>query len=236
MSNSNLISYTNLSPNNKGRRTVPIDRITPHCVVGQCTIEALGALFAQSSRKASSNYGIDKDGRIGMFVPEDSRAMTSSSSANDNRAVTIECASDTYAPYAFRGVVYESLVNLCIDICKRNGKTKLLWLGDKDTALAYTPAADEMVLTAHRWFGATGCPGDWMYSRMGELAERVTAALTPKESHWYDTAMSWVQHHGIMNDGRPNDTVTRAELATMLMRYHALFGEEDNRQDSGLLS
>ena len=64
-----------------------------------------------------------------------------------------------------------------MDICKRNGKKKLLWFGDKDKTLNYSPKADEMVLTVHRWFANKSCPGNWMYARMGDLAEKVTAQL-----------------------------------------------------------
>lgn len=177
MGNSSLVSYTKLSPNHSGQRTMKIDRITPHCVVGQCTVETLGNIFAPESRQASSNYGIGVDGRVGMYVEEKNRSWCSSSSANDQRAVTIECASDTEAPYAFKDVVYNKLIDLCVDICKRNGKTKLLWLGDKTKTLNYTPASNEMVLTVHRWFANKSCPGDWMYARMGDLAEKVTAKL-----------------------------------------------------------
>lgn len=177
MSNSLLVSYTKLSPNHSGKRTMKIDRITPHCVVGQCTVETLGNIFAPASRQASSNYGIGVDGRIGMYVEEKNRSWCSSSSANDQRAVTIECASDTEAPYAFKDVVYNKLIDLCVDICKRNGKTKLLWFGDKTKTLNYTPASNEMVLTVHRWFANKSCPGDWMYNRMGDLAKKVTAKL-----------------------------------------------------------
>ena len=112
-----------------------------------------------------------------MYVEEKNRSWCSSSSANDQRAVTIECASDTTEPYAFKDVVYQKLITLCVDICKRNGKSKLLWLGDKDKTLAYSPKADEMVLTVHRWFANKSCPGNWMYARMGDLAEKVTAQL-----------------------------------------------------------
>lgn len=180
--NSPLVSYTKLSPisNYYGQRNREIDRITPHCVVGQCTIESLGANFANPARRASSNYGIDLNGRVGMFVEEKNASGCSSSESNDRRAVTIECASDAFEPYAFRQVVYEKLIDLCVDICKRNGKTKLLWLNNKQIALNYTPAPNEMVLTAHRWFVATECPGDWMYSRMGDLAAKVTAKLGNK--------------------------------------------------------
>ncbi len=175
--NSPIVVYTKLSPNHSGQRTHSIDRITPHCVVGQCSVETLGSIFAPSSRQASSNYGIGEDGRVGMYVEEKNRSWCSSSNANDQRAVTIECASDNTEPYAFKDVVYQTLIKLCVDICQRNGKKKLLWLGDKDTTLAYTPKADEMVLTVHRWFANKSCPGSWMYARMGDLASKVTAQL-----------------------------------------------------------
>ena len=112
-----------------------------------------------------------------MYVEEKNRSWCSSSSANDQRAVTIECASDTTEPYAFKDVVYQKLITLCVDICKRNGKKKLLWLGDKDKTLSYEPKSDEMVLTVHRWFANKSCPGSWMYARMGDLAVKVTAQL-----------------------------------------------------------
>lgn len=175
--NSSLVSYTKLSPNHSGQRTHSIDRITPHCVVGQCSVETLGNIFLPTSRQASCNYGIGVDGRVGMYVEEKNRSWCSSSSANDQRAITIECASDATEPYAFKDVVYQKLITLCVDICKRNGKKKLLWLGDKDKTLSYEPKSDEMVLTVHRWFANKSCPGNWMYARMGDLAEKVTAQL-----------------------------------------------------------
>ena len=184
--NSSMVFYTKLSPNHSGQRTHCIDRITPHCVVGQCSVKTLGSIFLPTSKQASCNYGIGADGRVGMYVEEKNRSWCSSSAANDQRAVTIECASDATTPYAFKDVVYQKLITLCIDICKRNGKKKLLWLGDKDKTLNYSPAAGEMVLTVHRWFANKSCPGDWMYARMGDLASKVTAALgdtatTPKQ-------------------------------------------------------
>lgn len=175
--NSSLVSYTKLSPNHSGQRTHSIDRITPHCVVGQCSVETLGSIFLPASRQASCNYGIGADGRVGMYVEEKNRSWCSSSNANDQRAVTIECASDTTEPYAFKDVVYQTLIKLCTDICKRNGKSKLLWLGDKTKTLNYSPKSDEMVLTVHRWFANKSCPGSWMYARMGDLAAKVTAQL-----------------------------------------------------------
>ena len=175
--NSSLVVYKKLSPNHSGKRTHKIDRISPHCVVGQCTAEGLGSWFARTSTQASSNYGIDKDGRVGLYVEEKNRSWCTSSNANDQRAVTIECASDTKEPYTMNSKVYNKLVKLCVDICKRNGKKKLLWFGDKNKTLNYTPKSDEMVITVHRWFANKSCPGNWLYSRLGELADEVTKQL-----------------------------------------------------------
>ena len=175
--NSSMVVYTKLSPNHSGQRTHSIDRITPHCVVGQCTAESLGDWFMNTGIEASSNYGIDKNGRVGMYVEEKNRSWCSSSNANDQRAITIECASDTTEPYAFKDVVYQTLIKLCTDICKRNGKNKLIWFGDKNKTLNYEPKSSEMILTVHRWFANKSCPGNWLCSRMDDLAEKVTAAL-----------------------------------------------------------
>lgn len=180
MSNSSLVNYTKLSPCNSGARTMRIDRITPHCVVGQSSVESLGELFQNKARQVSCNYGIGFDGRVGLYVDEGKRSWCSSSNANDQRAVTIECASDKTEPYRMNDCVYAKLVDLCVDICKRNGKTKLLWFGDKAKTLAYSPKADEMVLSVHRWFANKSCPGEWLYSRLGTLAKTVTERLSPQ--------------------------------------------------------
>ena len=177
MSNSKLIDFTQISPNRNSPRNHAIDRITPHCVVGQCSVEALGNLFANPGRQASSNYGIGYDAKVGMFCPEEDRSWCSSSPANDHRAITIECASDNYYPFAFNWVVYMKLVDLCVDICQRYGKTKLLWLGHDN----YEPKANEMLLTVHRWYASTACPGDWLMERMADLASRVNAKLADRD-------------------------------------------------------
>lgn len=177
MSNSNLVTYTRLSPNHSGKRTHSIDRITPHCVVGQLTAAGIAACFTSRSRAASCNYGIGKDGQISLIVDEGNRSWCSSSAANDQRAVTIECSSDTKHPYAMTSAVYKSLVDLCVDICQRNGKKKLLWRGNESRSLNYKPNDDEMILTAHRFFANKACPGDWLYSRFGKLADDVTKKL-----------------------------------------------------------
>lgn len=233
--NSPLVGCTVLSPNHSGQRKYDIDRISPHCVVGQCTAEGLGEWFAEASTKASSNYGIDRNGRVGLYVEEKDRSWCTSSSANDQRAVTIECASDTTEPYRMNDAVYSKLILLCADICRRNGKTKLLWLGDKDTTLAYTPAADEMVITVHRWFAAKSCPGDWLFSRLGDLAAKVTAILQEEQApvldntpaSWSKDAVEWAVENGLMvGDTVGNlmlrSPITREQFCVMLKRYHDL--------------
>ena len=177
MANSALVNYTMLSPNNSGKRTKSIDRITPHCIVGQLSVESLGSWFYKESTQASSNYGIGFDGRVGLYVPEDTRSWCSSSNANDQRAVTIECASERRSPYEMNDKVYNKLVMLCADICRRNGKSKLLYFADKDYTLAYEPKEDEMILTVHRWFSSTDCPGDWLMERLPTLATQVTTQI-----------------------------------------------------------
>ncbi len=180
--NSPLVSCVKLSPNHSGQRTHAIDTITVHCVVGQCSVEIIGNIFAPTSREASSNYGVGYDGKIGMYVEEKNRSWCTSSRANDQRAVTIEVASDATEPYAFNNAAYTRTIELVIDICKRNGKNKVVWLGDKEKTLAYEPAENEMVLTVHRWFANKSCPGNWMYDRMDDLASKVNAALGVTEN------------------------------------------------------
>lgn len=161
-----LSVYTLVSPN-KSARTAKIDRITIHHMAGNLSIEDCGKVFASSSRKASSNYGIGTDGRIACYVPENYRAWTSSSSANDNRAVTIEVAnSATTNPWPVSDAAYESLIRLCVDICQRNGITALNYTGNTNGNL-----------TAHRWFAATLCPGPYLYERFPAIAAEVNKRL-----------------------------------------------------------
>lgn len=175
--NSPLVSYTRISPNRTKNRNHAIDTITIHCVVGQCSVETLGNIFAPESRQASCNYGIGADGRIGMYCEEKDRSWCSSNAANDHRAVTIEVASDTKHPYAVNDKAYAALIDLCTDICKRNGIKKLLWKADK----SLIGQVDKQNMTVHRWFANKSCPGDYLYSRHSEIAELVNKRLSTDE-------------------------------------------------------
>lgn len=173
MSNSGLVTYTQISPNKTSPRNHKIDTITIHCVVGQASVETLGNLFASPSRQASSNYGIGYNGRIGMYVEEKDRSWCSSNRDNDNRAITIECASDNKYPYTINDKVYQSLIQLLVDICKRNEIKELKWKADKNLI----GKVEEQNMTVHRWFANKSCPGDYIYNRLGQIANEVNAIL-----------------------------------------------------------
>lgn len=174
MSNSPLVDYTRISPNKNSPRNHKIDTITIHCVVGQCTAETLGNIFAPTSRRASSNYGVGTDGKIGMYVEEKDRSRCSSNAANDNRAVTIEVASDTKHPYAVNDRAFAALLDLVTDICKRNGIKKLVWSTKKADRVNHKNGCN---MTVHRDYANKSCPGDYLYNRHGEIAAEVNRRL-----------------------------------------------------------
>ena len=123
-SNSPLVSYTKLSPNHSGQRTHSIDRITPHCVVGQLSAESICGCFASTSRQASCNSWYWQRRENLSLRRREKPQLVFVSNANDQRAITIECASDKSEPYAMNSAVYASLIKLCTDICQRNGKAE----------------------------------------------------------------------------------------------------------------
>lgn len=174
MSNSPLVSYTKISPNKSSPRNHKIDTVTIHCVVGQCSVETLGNVFAPASRQASSNYGIGYDGRIGMYVEEKDRSWCSSNAANDNRAITIEVASDTKEPYAVNAKAYAALIDLLVDICKRNGIKELVWSTNKADRVNHKNGCN---MTVHRDYANKSCPGTYLYERHAQIASEVNKRL-----------------------------------------------------------
>lgn len=174
MSNSKLISYTKISPNRTSPRNHKIDTVTIHCVVGQCSVETLGNIFAPTSRQASCNYGIGTDGRIGMYCEEKDRSWCSSNAANDNRAITIEVASDTKHPYAVNAKAYAALIDLLVDICKRNGIPRLVWSTSKADRVNHKNGCN---MTVHRDYANKSCPGEYLYSRHAQIASEVNKRL-----------------------------------------------------------
>lgn len=175
MSNSPLVSYTKLSPNHSGDRKHTIDTITPHCILGHLSLQSLGNVFAKPERKASSNYGIDDYGNVGMYVEEKNRSWASSSPSNDHRAVTIEIACDLKPPYKITDEALQGLIKLCVDICKRNNIAELKWFNDK----SLVGQVNKQNITLHRWFKATNCPGDYIISQLDYVAAEVNKQLKP---------------------------------------------------------
>lgn len=174
LSNSKLISYTKISPNRTSPRNHKIDTVTIHCVVGQCSVETLGNIFAPTSRQASCNYGIGADGRIGMYCEEKDRSWCSSNAANDNRTITIEVASDTKHPYAVNAKAYAALIDLLVDICKRNGIPRLVWSTSKADRVNHKNGCN---MTVHRDYANKSCPGEYLYSRHAQIASEVNKRL-----------------------------------------------------------
>lgn len=173
-SNSSLATVKIYSPNHSGQRNHSIDTITIHCMAGQMSAESCGNLFSSSSVEASSNYGVGPDGKIGLYVEEKNRSWCSSSGENDNRAVTIEVASDSYHPYAVKDAAYNATIKLVADICIRNGIRKLVWSTNKNMRMNHLNGCN---MTVHRDYANKACPGDYLYDRMGDIAKKANAII-----------------------------------------------------------
>ena len=174
MSNSPLVTYTRITKNKTSPRNHVIDTITIHCIVGQWTAKQGCDYFATTDRQYSANYVVGKDGSIGLSVDEKDRSWCSSNGTNDNRAITIEVASDTTHPYAVTAKAYAALLDLVTDICKRNGIKKLVWSTNKNDRVNHRNGCN---MTVHRDFANKACPGEYLYSRHGEIAAEVNRRL-----------------------------------------------------------
>lgn len=167
MSRSELVDYIKISPNSTNPRNHKIDTIVIHHMAGKLSVESCGEIFAASSRQASSNYGIGIDGRVGLYVEEENRSWCSSNREVDQRAITIEVANcSTGGEWPVSQKVYDKLIDLCVDICKRNGIKKLNFTGDR---------AGNLVM--HKYFANTQCPGPYLEKRFPDIAAEVNARL-----------------------------------------------------------
>lgn len=166
--NSPLIDYVYLSPIADFPREDAIQKITIHHMADTIGLERLGEIFSEGDRRSSSNYAIDVEGRVALYVEESNRAWTSSSPENDHQAVTIEVANDEIGgEWHVSGASYEALIRLCTDICLRNGIEALEYTGDA-----------EGNLTIHKMFSdRTECPGPYLEGKMPEIAAEVSRRL-----------------------------------------------------------
>ena len=228
MSNSPLVSYTKLSPNHSGKRKHAIDTISIHCMAGNLSVERCGELFQNKERQASSNYGIGSDGRIGLYVDEANRSWCTSSASNDNRAVTIEVANTVAKdPWPGSDAADKSLIDLLVDICQRNGIPKLLWKGDKNLV----GQVDRQNMTVHRWFAAKACPGDWLYSRHGQIAAEVNKRLEAAEAGKDEEAMKTLNE---MLENQMQDEKFRKEYEEMQPEFDVIRAIVDARTSQNL--
>jgi len=172
--NSSLADVTLLSPNHSGQRTHSIDTITIHCFVAQVTARRGCEVFQPITKQASCNYVVGYDGSIGLCVEEKNRSWCTSSNSNDQRAITIEVASDNKDPYAVTDKAYNALIDLVADICRRNGIKKLKWSTDKSERMNHLNGCN---MTVHRDYANKSCPGKYLYDRHGDIAAKVNAKL-----------------------------------------------------------
>ena len=174
MSNSSLVTYKRLSPNHSGKRKYPITKITIHHMAGVLTVEQCGAVFANPARQASSNYGVDGKGHVGLYVDEANRSWASSNRENDNKAITIEVAnSKVGGKWPVTDKALQKTIDLCVDICKRNGIKKVVYNG--------TPSG---TLTLHQMFAPTACPGPYLKSKMEYIEKEVNKRLNPSKKRY----------------------------------------------------
>lgn len=208
MSNSALVDIVRISPNSSPR-TAKIDTITIHHMATVSSAEACAASFLPTSRKASANYCIGNDGSVALSVDESRRAWTSSNAENDARAITIEVSnSERGGDWPVGDVAMAKLIDLCVDICKRNGIPELKFTGDTSGNL-----------TMHKWFANTVCPGPFLEERFPWIAEEVTRRLSGcvNNSATTNTPKEENPHHGTVEG-----PVYRVQVGAFLTKDFAL--------------
>lgn len=245
MSNSSLVTYTKISPNKTSPRNHVIDTITIHCMAGNLSVETCGNVFAPTSRKASSNYGIGSDGRIGMYVEEKDRSWCSSNATNDHRAITIEVANDGGADTGWHisDAAMASLINLCVDICKRNNIEKLVWSTNKNDRVNHLNGCN---MTIHRDYANKSCPGDYLYSKHGYIANEVNKKLNAttkinvdmSEKEIWDTLLKDIKNEfgvaGLMGNLYAESGIRSNNLQNTYSKKFGLTDEEYTKQvDNG---
>lgn len=242
-SNSPLVSYTNLTKKKTTNRNQPITRITPHCFVGQVSAKRGCDYFATTPKKASCNYVVGYDGQIGLSVEEKDKSWCSSSDSNDQRAITVEIASDNVDPYKITDAALKGFIELCIDIWQTLWKKAFGMDPTKTQALAYKVKNDELLITIHKWFAAKECPGAYIMGKIPYIVETVNKTLegventmteielknfiekTVREMGANQPASTWAaplveeaKSMGITDGSNPQGLATRQEVAIMAMR------------------
>jgi LysM repeat protein len=188
-------------------------------MAGNFSVETCGNIFQRPNRNASSNYGIDSTGRIGLYVEEKDRAWCSggkdkngrvirvngiSGADWDQRSISIEVANDGGADTGWHvsDKALESLINLLVDICQRNGIKKLLWKNDK----TLVGKMEQQNMALHRWFANKSCPGDFLVNKHAFITEHVNSRLNGENP--VETPNTQAQYHTVVKD----DTMTKIAI------------------------
>jgi hypothetical protein len=119
-------------------------------------------------------------------------------------------------PYQCTAKAYESLINLCVDICRRNGIKKLIWKEGKEYCPAFTGRWDVCNLVPHRYTTKKGksCPGNYLFSKYGDIAREVNKRLgVNKEDELDMTKKEFI------------DSLTNEEAYTLLAKANAHVAE-----------
>lgn len=162
---SSLTDVTILNNHYSSRNGTKIDKITIHHMAGNLSVETCGNVF--KNREASANYGIGSDGRVGCYVLEENRAWSTANPSNDRRSINIEVANDVIGgDWHVSDTALEKCIELCVDICRRHGISRLNYTGGTDGNL-----------TRHNMFMATTCPGPYLQSKFPYIADEVNRRL-----------------------------------------------------------
>lgn len=215
MSNSSLVNVVGLSPFTNGKRIMTIDRITPHCIVGEFPVERLPQFFDDEG--VSCNYAIAKDGQVALILDEDKNSWCSSNQGNDQRAVTIECSCDTCSPYKFNDDVFSKLIDLTVDICQRNGMHKVVYIPSIREAIAYDPPVGECQITLHRFFASKSCPGDWFVENIDSFVRACNWKLIANAQQDVKKPVSFCVHIGAFRNQYYADNMANKINSTRLL-------------------
>jgi hypothetical protein len=79
----------------------------------------------------------------------------------------------TYPETEVSDTAYSALLDLVTDICKRNGIKKLVGLPIRRPRRHLNGCN----MTVHRDYANNACPGEWLYSRHGQLRRKSTSGL-----------------------------------------------------------
>lgn len=194
MSNSPLVTYTKLSPHYDSRDGKKITNITIHHMAANITVQQCGEIF--QTREASSNYGIDGRGQVGLYVDEKNASWANGNLDSNQRSITIELANDGAAPnWHVSDTAINKCIDLCVDICKRNGISKINFTGNKKGNL-----------TMHKYYMATSCPGPYLESKFPYIANEINKKLI---GGWIKDGNNWYYFENgakVRNEWRQDST------------------------------